>query len=263
MFITSKDNSNIKLCQKILSSKKERNEHNLFFLEGMRIFEDALIEKLEIEKVFVTKSFTEKFTEFYNEILYKLDNNIIFEISDELGQKLSDTKAPQGIFALVKKIERKFTPEHIKKTNKYLVLNNLQDPGNIGTIIRTADAVGIDGIFMTSDCCELFNPKLVRSTMGSLFRMDIFEGFTILEIVEIFKENKIKTYSAVIDSGAVSVTECDFSEGGLVVIGNEGNGLPKEIAELTDFKLSIKMKGNVNSLNAAMASGIIMWEMTK
>ena len=130
-------------------------------------------------------------------------------------------------------------------------------------IIRTADAVSINGVFLTDDCCDIYNPKVIRSTMGSLFRMNLWTDCNFTNILNTLKEKSVYSYAAVIDSDALSLTECDFSSGAVVVIGNEGNGLPDDVISLCDKKLTIKMQGNINSLNAAMASGIIMWEMLR
>ena len=131
----------------------------------------------------------------------------------------------------------------------------------MGTMLRTADACGIDAI-ITCNCCDVYNPKTVRSAMGSLMRVNIIDddiGNAVLNL----KNAGIAVYAAVIDSSAVSLTECDFSKGGAVMIGNEGNGLPSEHSALADVPLTIKMHGTINSLNAAMAAGIIMWELSK
>ena len=149
----------------------------------------------------------------------------------------------------------------MKSGGKYIILDNIQDPGNMGTMLRTADACGIDAI-ITCNCCDVYNPKTVRSAMGSLMRVNIIDddiGNAVLNL----KNAGIAVYAAVIDSSAVSLTECDFSKGGAVMIGNEGNGLPREHSALADVPLTIKMHGTINSLNAAMAAGIIMWELSK
>ncbi len=261
MLITAKDNEKIKLFQKLNTSKKARNEHDMFTIEGLRIIVDAINENLELYCVFVSESAVEKYSEALNLIEDKHLGSKLFFISDELSLKLSDTINPQGIYAICKKLDKKINADKILVNGKYIILNNLQDPGNIGTIIRTADSVGINGIFLTDDCCDIYNPKLVRSTMGSLFRLDFFNECDIHEIMDMLKNKAITTFAAVVDSDAVSVTECDFSGGCAVIIGNEGNGLPSDITKLCDKKLTIKMQGNINSLNAAMATGIIMWEM--
>ncbi len=261
MLITSKDNANIKLFQKLVSSKKARDEHNMFALEGVRLITDAILENSELHCVFITETAAEKYSEALNLVEKNSSGGKIMYISDELSWKLSDTINPQGFFAVCKKLDKNVNADTIINNGKYVVLCNLQDPGNIGTIIRTADAIGINGIFLTDDCCDIYNPKVIRSTMGSLFRMNLWSIKTSDDVFKILREADIPTFAAVIDPEAVSVTECDFSNGGAVFIGNEGNGLPKEIAIQCDNKLTIKMNGNINSLNAAMASGVIMWEM--
>ena len=255
--ITSKDNPNIKLFRKLTESKKCRRETGMFPLEGIRLISDAVKENAELHSVFVTESFLKK----QGEALNFPSSADLFVITDELGKSISDTSSSQGVFAVCKAIEKPHFSQVIKRGGKYLLLCNLQDPGNLGTIIRTADAVGLDGVFL-SECCELYNPKVIRSTMGSLFRLNVSE-VVFEEIFPLFEQRKVPSYAAVIDRDAVSLTDCDFSEGGVVLIGNEGNGLPESITKACGKKLTIKMNGNINSLNAAMAAGIIMWELVK
>lgn len=258
--ITSKDNPNIKLFRKINESKKHRRETGLFTLEGIRLISDAIKENAELHSVFVTEGFAEKLDK-QGEALNFPSGTSLYTITDELGKSISDTSSAQGIFAVCGFIAKPHFSEIVKQGGKYLLLCNLQDPGNLGTIIRTADAVGLDGVFL-SDCCDLYNPKAIRSTMGSLFRLNVSE-VDFEEIFPLFEQRGVPSYAAVIDRDAVSLTECDFSGGGVVLIGNEGNGLPENIAEACSKKITIKMNGNINSLNAAMAAGIIMWELTK
>lgn len=263
MIITSKDNSNVKKYIKLSTSKKERQQSNMFVVEGLRIVEDAAKEGWQIESLFISDSAAVRYSDDIEKIYKSEKSEIIFEISDIVADKMSDTKTTQGVFAIVRKLDKVFSVDKIISNGRYIILNNLQDPGNIGTIIRTADAVGIDGIIMSDDCCELYNSKLVRSTMGSIFRIKCFDMCNIDSVLKAMENLNIRTYAAVIDTDAVSLTECDFSNGAAVVIGNEGNGLPVELAEKCTNKLTIKMQGNINSLNAAMATGIIMWEMRK
>lgn len=256
--ITSKDNPNIKLFRKLTESKKCRRETGLFTLEGARLIEDAVRENAEIHSVFVTESFLKRQG---GELDFSANVNsvTVFAITEELGKFISDTSGAQGIFAVCKVIAKPHFSQTVRRGGKYLLLCGLQDPGNLGTIIRTADAVGLDGVFLAG-CCELYSPKTVRSTMGSLFRLNVSE-VDFEEIFPLFEERGVPTYAAVVDGSAVSLTECGFSGGGAVLIGNEGNGLPESAAERCTEKITIKMKGNVNSLNAAMAAGIIMWEL--
>lgn len=256
--ITSKDNPSVRLYTRLSSSKKERKNYAMYVLEGYRLIYDALIENALVSHIFFTQ---EAYDRYYPELSQvDLKEVKILIISNELGMKISCTEKTQGIFAVCN-----IPPSHelklsVKKSGRYAVLYQLQDPGNVGMIIRTADAMGIDGVIL-SESCELYNPKTIRSTMGSAFRMKIYEDCMIDDIISIFRESGIKSYAAVIDKDASDLRSCSFSGGSAVFIGNEGNGLPAEAAEKCDQRVTIKMNGNVNSLNAAMATGIILWEM--
>ncbi len=255
--ITSPDNPKIKFYKKLSESKKFRRENGLFTLEGARLVSDAASENAPVQTVFVTRTYSEKCG---GTPPFSADTEA-YLIPDDLGRKISSTDNAQGIFAVCRTLDKPTVSDIIKSGGRYILLHNIQDPGNLGTMIRTADAMGMDGVFL-AECCELYNPKTVRSTMGSLFRVNAFEA-DFDEVFPLFGQRGVPTFAAVVDSGAVSLTDCDLSGGGAVLIGNEGNGLPDEISELCDVKLTIKMSGNVNSLNAAMAAGIIMWELTK
>lgn len=228
----------------------------MFVLEGLRLCMEALDGGVEFFSVFAAEGILDR-----GEVsrLLAAVGERGYVISDRLSGQISDTKAPQGIFAICKKLDKCDFASTICNNGRYLVLYELQDPGNLGTILRTADAVGIDGVFV-SDCCEVYSPKTIRATMGALFRLPILKG-EVSEILSVLKEKNITTFAAVVDEDADSLRSCDFSQGGAVFIGNEGSGLPHEVVSLCDRRLTIKMSGSSNSLNAAMAAGIIVWEM--
>lgn len=269
--ITSADNPKIKLYRKLASEKKHRRESGLFTLEGTRLVADAIAENAKLQAVFVTESCFEKIsrgeTAVRREALEFPANSDgkteteVFLIPDGIGEKMSSTDNSQGIFAVCGCLDKPPVSDTIKSGGKYILLHRVQDPGNLGTIIRTADAMGVDAVFL-AECCDLYNPKTVRSTMGSLFRLNVYE-VDLDEVFPLFGQRSIPSFAAVIDSDAVSLTDCDFSRGAVVLIGNEGNGLPKDVSEMCGHKLTVKMHGSVNSLNAAMAAGIIMWELVK
>ena len=261
MLITSRENAQIKLYLKLASGRKYRKERGLFVLEGIRLCLDAVKENAELHCVFVTESAEEKYGEALD-LLKERAGVRFFHISDELGNKLCDTDATQGVFAICRTLDKNNFNSTICSNGKYVILNHLQDPGNVGTIIRTADAVGISGVFLCGSC-DIYNPKTIRATMGSLFRVNVIDDCNFKEILACMRERNIAVYGAVVDSDAFSLTECDFSRGAAVVIGNEGNGLSSDESALCDHRLTIKMQGNINSLNAAMAAGIIMWEMLR
>ncbi len=258
--ISSKDNPNIRLFQKLNSGKKHRKQLGLFTLEGMRLLRDAISSNADVRCIFITKSWLEKQGGPSDFIPGRLTEKT-FVISDVLGGKISDTDESQGIFAICGIPCKEPVLSAVKPNGKYIILHNISDPGNMGTIIRTADALGINAV-ITAGCCDIYSPKAIRSTMGSIFRVPVADS-GIETALEAMKGNGIITYAAVIDGSALSLSECSFSPGAAVLIGNEGNGLPDELAVKCDRRLTIKMSGNVNSFNAAMAAGIIMWEMTK
>ena len=265
MIITSRDNTNVKLLTKLLTSKKARNESGLFVLEGVRICADTIEEawnkNIEIVAFFYTSDAVEKYQDYINNSwINNIDDLKKFCISNELAGKISGENTSQGVFIIAKKVDKVLTKNNINPHGKYVVLNHLQDPGNVGTMLRTADAVGADGVILTNQCCDLYNPKVVRSTMGSLSRINIYIENSFETVCNVLKESGITTMAAVISDG-VSVVEQSFDIPCAVVIGNEGNGLSADDAAFCDTKITIKMNGNVNSLNAAMAGTIIMWEM--
>lgn len=257
MLITSNENSNVKLYVKLSTSKKARDEHNKFTLEGSRILREAVLENADIQMIFATQSAFERDKDFLESHLDK----ILF-ISDGVAKKLSDTKSNQGVFAVINKPQKKdFSSQPL--SGKLVVLNNIQDPGNLGTILRTADAVGVSGVILSENCCDLFNPKVVRSTMGSLFRLDIYIENDFCEVCSILKSKGVKTYAAVVSKQACEIRSAEFPKSSAIVIGNEGNGLKDEHTDLCDECVTIKMNGNIDSLNAGIAAAILMWEMTK
>ncbi len=258
--ITSKDNPLIKLYKKLSESKKERLKSGLFIAEGVRIVEDAILENIKIHSLMVTEQNLQKYSALLSQADLRGVKPVI--ISNELGNRISCTEKTQGIFVICNVPEQSGLKSSLKENGKYIVLYQLQDPGNIGTIIRTADAMGIDGVIL-SESCDVYSPKTIRSTMGSIFRISLWHGLDMDNVLEAFKLKNIKIYPAVISENAVSLAECDFSDGACVIIGNEGNGIPENIVKMCDIPLTIKMNGNINSMNASMAAGIILWEMSK
>ena len=166
------------------------------------------------------------------------------------------------MFALCYTTRTSLGKDSLRRDGRYLVLYELQDPGNMGMILRTADAFGIDAV-LTYQCCDVFSPKVVRATMGAIFRMSVIDAPPASAIRLFFEENGIRSYAAVLHPDARPVTECRLGKGCAVWIGNEGNGLSEDAVAACEEKLIIPMQGHAESLNAAMAAGILMWEMVK
>ena len=219
----------------------------------------AELPKERIEQVYVSESFL-KHPE-HSSVLGWLPS---FEIvSDSVFSTMSDTKTPQGILALVKK--REYTLEEMLaggQTPFLMLLENLQDPGNLGTIVRAGEGAGITGVIMSRDTVDIYNPKVIRSTMGSLFRIPFLYAENLGETVRFLKKNHVKILAAHLE-GAVVYDEEDCTGALGFLIGNEGNGLSEEIGALADARIKIPMAGQVESLNAAVAASVLMFETAR
>ena len=266
MHISSRNNPNIKQFVKLASSKKYRRETGLFVLEGARLCRDAFDlwqqGRLDINSCFATEKALVKYKDYINKSWFESFDRF-YTVDDDIAQKMSDSQYPQGIFVTASASDNEFDVSKLSASGRYLVLDDLQDPGNVGTLLRTAEAVGVDAVIMCNDCCELYNPKVLRSAMGSALRLEIMIAGSLEQIAKAFRTVGIRLYASVIDSDAISLTKAKLGKGCAVVLGNEGNGMSDEDAALCDEKLTIKMHGNTNSLNVATAGSIILWEMCR
>lgn len=259
--ITSRSNPLIKEYIGLRDSKRARREQLAFVLEGARLIEDAIGEGVGIKYCFFSGEAAKKHESLVLR-LERLTGGRAYKISDSLCGVLSDTSTSQGIFAAASALDKFNLIDKIKYGGKYMVLRNLQDPGNVGTIVRAADAVGLDGIFLCG-CADIYNPKTVRSTMGSMFRIPFDQSAEYSALVMLMKDSGLVTYASVVDGDAVDLRENTFEDACAIVIGNEGRGLSDGDTALCDKRITIKMKGNIDSLNAATAASIFLWELTK
>lgn len=259
LILTSKDNNNIKNAVKLKKSAKFRRETGLFIAEGLRVCYDAMLSKAQIDTLFVTEKAIEKNPDKFNEISAYAEKTLI--VSPALFALISDTESPQGFLCVIKALDKTTQFDTIKNNGKFLALDNVQDPNNLGTILRSAEAFGVDGVIMSKDCCDIYSPKVVRGSMGAVFRLP----FVICSsIAEYLSENpQLNSYAAVVDSNASDITTLKFAEPCVAVIGNEGNGLKNETIFACKIKMTIPMKGKAESLNASAAASIIIWEMIK
>ena len=257
--ITAKDNPLIKHIKKLIKSAKYRRESGEFVAEGARLCEDAFQSDAEITTLVVSENALEKYADIINKISQNI--NSFYVVSDSLFSSLSDTKSPQGILCVIKTLDKSTLFDKIKDNGKFLALDNVQDPSNLGTILRTAEAVGIDGIVMSKDCCDIYSPKVVRGSMGAVFRLP----YIITETIEGFVKSHrvLSSYASVVDRNAAKITDISFNAPCIVAIGNEGNGLKRTTVEACDSSFTIPMKGRAESLNAAVAASIIIWELVK
>ncbi len=258
--ITSVQNGKIKQISKLVTSSKERKKTGEFVIEGARLCRDAVLSGVEIIEAYFTADALQRYPE--DAFLVSEKSGASYEISSEVAKKLQDTESTQGIFARCKNTGNERMLSSFSAEGKYVVLENVQDPSNLGAIVRTAEALGIDGAVLIS-CCDVFNPKAERAAMGSLFRLPFARITTADELFSFAQEYNIKTVATVVDPSAEKINEADLSGGVFLIIGNEGNGIQKTTAERSDLRVTIPMKGRAESLNAAMASCIAMWEVLK
>ena len=252
--ITSKDNDNLKQISQLLKSSKRRRDEGLFVLEGLRLCLDAIQNGHVPQKVFLSETAISK---YQREVEILTAHGDTYVLSDSLFSKFSDTVSPQGILCVCK--TPLFDEEKFNPNGRYIALDNLQDPSNLGAIARTAEAFGIDGIIIQGGC-DPYSPKSLRASMGALLRLPVYPTD---DMFAVFAKNRLKSYASVISREADSVGEIRFNGGCVVIIGNEANGISAETVDKSDCLITIHMSGRAESLNAAVAASVIMWEMCK
>lgn len=255
--INAKNNPKIKEVKSLLTSSKDRKSSGLFVAEGVRLCYDALLSGCEIESVFCTENCAEKFSDEIASLKGKC--KAFYTVSNDVLKAISDTVTPQGVVCTVKMKQNSF--EYVNG-KKYIALDTVQNPDNLGAISRTAEALGLDGMVIYGGC-DIYNPKALRASMGALFRLPVCICKNLEDEIAKCEKMGINTFATVPDRDAKSVVTVDFSKGGMCIIGNEGNGVTKEIIEKCTEKITIKMDGRAESLNAASAASIIMWEMAR
>ena len=252
--ITSKNNPVIAHYRELCQKKRTRRTEKLFPAEGLRLVREAVQAGFAADAgILLTQSALERYGDEFPGA---------WRISDELGSYIAETEHPQGVFCTCRMPERDLAKEPLSADGRYLVTCDLQDPGNMGMILRTADALGVDAVFSCRSC-EVYSPKVVRATMGAIFRQPVYELRDVETLSQALHGAKIRSYAAVLHRDARSVNACGLGKGCAVWIGNEGNGLPEEAVDACEEKIIIPMSGNAESLNAAMAAGILMWEMAR
>ena len=258
--ISSKDNERVKYTKSLLKSKNRQKESK-YIIEGYRILTLAIECEADLDYVFINETFEEK-KEHKNFLNILGEKNIkVFRTTNKIFKELVDTENTQGILGVIKFKERKI--EHnIKCDNKFiLILDRIQDPGNMGTIIRTADAAGVDAIIALKGCVDIYNPKVIRSTMGSIFDMNIIHC-TQEECLKELKSKDFKIVSSFLNTDNF-YHETKYHDRTALVIGNEANGVNDDLIEASDLLVKIPIYGNAESLNAAISSAILMYEIKK
>ena len=256
--ISSSGNSQIKNLNLLQKKSKARNEQGLYVIEGIKMFEEAKKMGLLV-KTYLSESFYQDISKRDPDYFISMDYVIL---SDSLFHEVSDTKTPQGIMAIIKK--QAYTLESLLAAPDVclLILEDIRDPGNLGTMIRTAEGAGITGIICNSSTVDLYNPKVIRATMGSIYRMPFIQSHDFCRTLKEIKNSKITIYAAHLQ-GIPYDTEGSFQKKCAFLIGNEANGLSEEVSACADQWIKIPMEGNVESLNAAVAAAILMYEASR
>ena len=259
--ISSRENSVIKDYIRLCSAKSARASSGRFAIEGARLCHDALGSGLRIESVFLTREACEK----YVDVTAQLMNcgTQVYEITQAVAMKMTDTQNPQGIFCVAYMLDKTLDMDKIDINGAYIALENMQDPGNLGTVLRTAEAFGFDGVFLSADCADMYSPKVLRGAMGAVFRIPFLIADELPHLLITLSQKGVKTVAAVAEKGALSVLEAELGGGITVVIGNEGAGLTPACAAACTQRVTIPMGVRAQSLNAGAAAAILIWEIYK
>lgn len=261
-YLTSKGNERLKLIRK-LGDKKYRYEERQFIFEGAHLLEEYLRAGFSPEEIFVCDDAAEK----YSELISASGCDKVYIISRELYKSISEERSPQGILCVCGFLDGRvvFDDDLTGKVPESgaLLLEAIRDAGNLGTVIRTAASLGIDNIYISEDCADLYNSKTVRASMGALFFSDIRVVTELCVVAEALKARGSRVFAAVLREDALKLGEFEVLPSDSFVIGNEGNGISERLIDCCGLSAAIPMSGRTESLNAAAAATIFLWEMTR
>ena len=270
LLITSKQNPKIKgVCA--LAEKRDREAARLFRFDGVKLLIEAIEKGVEIDSVYIRESSFVRIRERLGERFSLINGDRIILVGDSVFEKMSLEKAPEGVITVAKHIDkiRKITKienvELPKAQECVFLAESLQDPGNLGTLIRSAAALGIDRVVVSADSADVYNPKTIRAAMGGLFyiSVDRVEQDVFSEYIGALQAAGRRVFAAALDDKAETLDKLALQAGDCFVIGNEGHGLTSETIDACDGSVIIPMRDEVESLNAAAAAVILMWEMKK
>ena len=262
--IKSLNNERVRKVVSYIQKSKARKDNNVFVIEGMKMLREAPV--LQVREAYVTEKFLDEASEDDKEILWRYGAETV---TAEVMKKMADTKTPQGVLAVVSMYQ--YTEEEVlegyirdggNEKPLLLILENIQDPGNLGTMLRSSEGAGVTGVILSKGSADVYNPKVIRSTMGSIFRMPFMYVDNIPAFVEKLSEKGIKTYAAHL-KGKKNYDKFDYTKPTAFLIGNEGNGLSKETADAASEYVLIPMKGQVESMNAATSAAILTFEASR
>ncbi|MEO4051998.1 RNA methyltransferase [Solibacillus sp. CAU 1738] len=250
--IESTQNALVKHWKKLVTTRKEREKSGEFIVEGFHLVEEALKNIEQITQIIVRDNVDLP-------LLWPIDDVEIVQVNEAVAKELAETENSQGVFAHCK--QREATEIEMAAWRKVLLVDAVQDPGNIGTMIRTADAAGMDAVILGKGCADAFNPKTVRSAQGSHFHIPVVRG-DLLEWVENLQEDGIRVYGTSLEE-SVSYREIEASDAFALIVGNEGSGISPQLLAKTDQNIIIPILGQAESLNVAVATGILLYAFVK
>lgn len=255
--ITSKDNETIKHIKK-LKEKKYRDETNEYIIEGIKLIKEAIEEKIKIKTIVICEDCENQ--KYINQnVLYEIAKYNCVYVNSKIFNYITDVTNPQGILAVVEKGDSINNINYNKDI--IIALDEIQDPGNLGTILRTLDSANLEQVIISKNTADPYNPKVVRSTMGAIFRLNIVRVENMLETLEHIRKKKFEVVVTSLDTKN-SIYDIEYKKK-VFVIGNESNGVSKEIQKMADRKVKIPMLGRTESLNASVATGIIVYEYVR
>lgn len=260
MDITSRDNRFIREYRHLLTDGKYRRRTGRFVLEGARLCEEAVRSGISVETVLFTAHAREQYPVQTAAVCAAAP---AYEITESLAAYIADTTAPQGLFCIACVPQQSPSSVQLSPVGRYAALEAVQDPGNLGTMIRTAEAMGLDGLLLSDGCCDPYNPKVLRGSMGGVFRLPLFPVGDLAALLPHLAEQGMTTVACVVDADATVIQSLSLGAGTVAVIGNEGNGLSADTVTACTVRATIPMNGRAESLNASMAAGIVFWEMTR
>ena len=255
--ISSKDNELVKNIKK-LKDKKYRDLENVYIVEGIKMVKEAILENASIKQIIICDD-CEKSDLISKEMMYEIAKYDCIYVTNKIFKYITEVQTPQGVMAIIEKNNK---DKEINYNEDIIVaLDDIQDPGNLGTILRTVDSIGLSQILVSKGTADPYNPKVVRSTMGAIYRVKVIECDNLKETLKEIKKNKFKILVTSLDDSK-SVYDIKYYKK-VIVIGNEANGVEEEIVKLADEKIKIPMLGKTESLNASVAAGIILYEYVR
>lgn len=260
MEISSKENERVRHIAK-LKSKKFRDIHDEYIIEGFKLIKQALETGAEILSVFVTREYTISQEKEWTEIMNFNPSVEVFVLSGSLFSGISENISPTGILAVVQKKNNQMNQLDFETASKVVIMDKVRDPGNMGTLIRTADAAGYDLIICSKECADLYNPKTIRSTVGSIFNIPIITDADLMEILKVLKDNGFAVIGSSLDA-KVYYNEITDVQKFALIFGNEGSGISPEVISQATLNVKIPMMGRAESLNVAVAAGILMYHFS-